>query len=85
MPIVTVPATTDHPERWTVVQELLRAGMKCGRVVSFTGPGDPGSERDRDGVPRETALYLTLEDEPWTAVRQPDGWHSWPGWGSRPT
>lgn len=85
MPTITVPAATEHPERWSVVQLLLKAGEPVGRVVRLIGPGDPAAERDRTGTPRETALFLTGRGEPRTAIfLDGDRLRTWAGWGDEP-
>lgn len=85
VPTITLPASTEHPEHWSVVQTLLRAGEDIGRVIRLYGAGDVLAERDAGGTPRETALFLTVADRPRTALLLPKGAVSCrDGWGAPP-
>ncbi len=67
------------PEFADAQRLLLAACEPVGRVHRVFAAGDALAERDADGVPRQTILYLrfrSAEDEvgePWTALVGADG------------
>ncbi len=85
MPTLTLPAADSKAPQWEALKGLVQAGhldvcqvvrvYSAGDELAELGPGQAGPERC------ETALYLTDDGQPRTAVHLPSGkWTTRPGW-----
>lgn len=82
MVTLTLPPRGAHPEHWTAIKQLIAAGVEVDRVVRVIGAGDPGAQRNVEGRPMPTVLFVG-GGRPLTAVvgRGTDV-VAFTGWGS---
>ena len=82
MVTLTLPRAGEHPEYWSVIKQLIGAQIEIDKIIRLSAPGDPGAQRDLEGCPMPTVLFVG-EGRPLTAVLGRRDVLVWLGWTER--